>query len=469
MINFRAAQTLLSGIILIFNIPIHAQSINFGSPSTLFSLDGAHWELSQPMIPVLNADGSHVDFYGLTGSTYKKHTYTAGSYPATTFLLYGDFNFIIDVHDFDGDGKGDILTDADLFKNNGNNIYDRYLFGNISYEMEGTLDYDGDGLRDILITEDDFSTSRTTLYIFRNKGGFTFERIVVEQNKRRMNTVITADINGDKRDDIIITTGIDTKPFVIFISNADGTFTTREIEGNGKYFLPHTLCATDMDKDGDLDLVVMDYEKGLWFFENQDDFTSSIRHKSTSFDPVTDGLSVHCDDLNGDGWPEMIISTLTPSRLTISVSKGTGPFEFDALQEIGFLQGGTTSGFAPQGRAVTRMIHAIDINADNKKDIVLTSTFDKKQVAWINNSVTNSADEILSDIVVYPNPADNFVQVKSEQALSYTIVSITGLPCLAGRIYRERSIDTSTLVPGTYFLILTDHKGVTRTEKLLKQ
>ena len=44
-------------------------------------------------------------FYGLTGSTYKKHTYTAGSYPATSCMLFNDFNYITDAHDFDDDGR----------------------------------------------------------------------------------------------------------------------------------------------------------------------------------------------------------------------------------------------------------------------------------------------------------------------------------------------------------------------------
>ena len=49
-------------------ITLQAQSITFGPTTTLFSLDGAHWTLSQPMIPTVSSDGKHIDFYGLTGS-----------------------------------------------------------------------------------------------------------------------------------------------------------------------------------------------------------------------------------------------------------------------------------------------------------------------------------------------------------------------------------------------------------------
>jgi hypothetical protein len=82
-------QTLL---LILFSISLQSQSLTFGPTTTLFNLDGAHWALSQPMVTTASSDGKHVDFYGLTGSTYKKHTYTAGSYLATSIMLFGDLN-----------------------------------------------------------------------------------------------------------------------------------------------------------------------------------------------------------------------------------------------------------------------------------------------------------------------------------------------------------------------------------------
>ncbi|MBK8348695.1 MAG: hypothetical protein IPL08_14190 [Saprospiraceae bacterium] len=71
------------------NINLHllqSQSITFGPTTTLFNLDGAHWALSQPMIPAASSDGKHIDFYGLKGARTKSIP-TAGSYPATSFML----------------------------------------------------------------------------------------------------------------------------------------------------------------------------------------------------------------------------------------------------------------------------------------------------------------------------------------------------------------------------------------------
>ena len=213
----------------------------------------------------------------------------------------------------------------------------------------------------------------------------------------------------------------------------------------------------------------MDYEKGLWFFENQNNFTSAVRRKDTSFDAVTNGLLVHTSDLNGDGWPEMIVGTLTPTKLSIQVSKGTGPFEFDALQEIGFVQGGT-SDFAPTGRAVTRLLHTIDINDDGKKDIVMTSTFDKKQVAWINNSIISSnRDELLTEVSVFPNPVADFLFYTSDLSVTYTIFNMSGDLCLKGELQTNDPLDISTLCPGSYFLVTMDEKGTKKPQKFIKR
>jgi hypothetical protein len=452
----KSFQSLL---LLLITFSLHAQSITFGPTSTLFNLDGAHWPLSQPMIPASHADGKHQDFYGLTGSTYKRHTYTNGSYPATPLVLFGAFNFITDVRDFDGDGKYDILTDADLFKQTTSSTFERQSFGNISYEVEGSLDYNGDGRRDVVITEDDFVSGNTSLYIFKNNGNFSFDKVVVEQNKRKFSTVIVGDVNQDGRDDIITANSGDFKPFTVFLSNPDGSFTTRDLLGNDHYFLSQSYSVADLDKDGDLDLMALDNQKGLWIFENKDGFVTTSQRQATSFDAVTDALSVHSADLNNDGWTEIIVCTLTASQLNVLVSKGTGPFVFDIPKKIGTMLGGT-SDFAPAGRAVTRLLHTVDINADGKKDIVMTSTFDKKQVAWLNTSLISAVeDEELTNTLIFPIPTSSILKISSEKVLTYKIIDMMGRLMQSGTVMDDNSIEVRSLNPGNYILLLSNEKG----------
>ncbi len=42
---------------------IQSQSLTFWSTTTLFNMEGAHWELSQPMIPAISSDGTILTMY----------------------------------------------------------------------------------------------------------------------------------------------------------------------------------------------------------------------------------------------------------------------------------------------------------------------------------------------------------------------------------------------------------------------
>ncbi|MBK8055432.1 MAG: T9SS type A sorting domain-containing protein [Saprospiraceae bacterium] len=456
--------------LLIITLSLRAQSLTYGSATTLFDLETSHTGISQPMIPVLNADGKHLDFYGLSGKKYRKYLYGSGNYPGTNFSLFTDFDIIIDAHDYDGDGMVDIVTESDIFRSKASNVYERVTFASFSEDIEGVLDYDGDGRRDVLVTMDDGFSNAENMFIYRNKGNFTFEKITVEQKKRRYATVFTADLNGDKRDDIIASTGSDGIPFVVFISKADGTFTTREILGGDNYYRSHTLSARDMDKDGDLDLVVMDFQKGLRMIENRDQFATTAIRSAVSLDNVTNGLLVHCDDINGDGWPDMIVATLTAASLTIHVGKGTGPFQFEALKEVAKALGGSTGGFAPRGLAVSRILYTRDINADGKKDIILTSGFDKEQKAWLNTSVLSSHQEIpSSDITLFPNPAGQFLYFGNDDAIDVSVYDIKGSSLLQKRILPHQPLDIHILKNGAYIAYINDERGRSSSLKFLKE
>ena len=66
----------------------HSQSLTFGPATTLFNLDPAHWGLSQPMIPVVGADGKQVDFKEST--RYRVYGTSCKLAPAEVYKIYGE-------------------------------------------------------------------------------------------------------------------------------------------------------------------------------------------------------------------------------------------------------------------------------------------------------------------------------------------------------------------------------------------
>jgi hypothetical protein len=466
MNNFKTLQSMMKYTFIFLTFSLHAQSLSFNPMATLFELEQDHWALGQPMIPYARPESGIVDFYGLTGSRYKKHTYTSGHYPETEFFLAGDFSYILDVHDFDEDGVPDLLTDADVWKGLGPTNFSPRLG---IFNFDGSLDYDGDGLKDVIDTRTTATSNLSSIYVWRNQGNMQFNRLWIEENKRRIWSVFTADINADGRDDIVTVNSSSAVPFAVFISHEDGSITTREISSNNISFLDYSIALVDMDQDGDIDLIAMDNADGMWYIENIDDFATTEWKRLPAFDGIENKLFVHTDDLNGDGWPELILATFTDTELTLYISEGTGPMEFAAPEVLGTVMGGSTSGFAPEGKAVMRLLHTIDINGDGKKDIVMTSTFDKKQVAWYNTSDISRTEDIHWSPSFYPNPVADAITIEADVAYHYQITDITGRPMLSGSASDIQTIDVSRLSMGIYILTLRHPNGATHSASFIKK
>jgi hypothetical protein len=91
-------------------------------------------------------------------------------------------------------------------------------------------------------------------------------------------------------------------------------------------------------------------------------------------------------------------------------------------------------------------------------------------------SVVTSVEEakgISLEIVLYPNPATDFIILKIENCeienLSYQLIDINGNLLLSNKVEsNETNIAMSNRVSGTYFLNVTDNKKIIRTFKIIK-
>jgi Secretion system C-terminal sorting domain len=83
------------------------------------------------------------------------------------------------------------------------------------------------------------------------------------------------------------------------------------------------------------------------------------------------------------------------------------------------------------------------------------------------------AKDISLEIVVYPNPATDFIRLKIEnyeaEDLSYQLYNSNGTPVKNDIIQgRETTISMQNLLPATYFLKIIDDKIIVKTFKLIK-
>ena len=219
-------------------------------------------------------------------------------------------------------------------------------------------DIDNDGLDDIYLVSN-FEENK----LYKNKGNFTFEDIAVVSKTNDDNGFDTGatmlDINNDGWLDIYLCKAGSLKDDEarrnkLFVNQKDGTFK----EEAKKWGLDDPGYSTqaftfDYDKDGDLDLYVLNYR---YDFKNNTKISGKIqseieettsdqlyRNDGNHFTKVTGeaglynkawGLGVAIADINNDGWEDLYVSNdyLEPDFIYINQQDGT--FKNEALKRV---------------------------------------------------------------------------------------------------------------------------------------
>jgi len=254
-------------------------------------------------------------------------------------------------------------------------IYSNYYGG----AGVGIADINNDGLQDLF-----FAGNLVGDKLYLNKGNLQFEDITKQagiiDNGGWSSGVLMADINKDGFIDIYITRELyDDRPDLrknqLYINNGNNTF-TEKAEQYGIADTARTRHATflDYDKDGDLDLLLLnqppnpgDYsrfygadlskeEYGIKLMENKGerfiDITEKAGLKKTGFPN-----SVSASDLNGDGWTDLFISNDFWIADWMFINNGDGTFTnkiYDNFRHISYFSMG---------------VDAADINNDGLLDL----------------------------------------------------------------------------------------------------
>ena len=333
----------------------------------------------------------------------------------TLSLLDADYalNFTLAV-DVDGNGTLDLVTantgtdDVSVFLGNGDGTFQGALTTAVgdqpTWVAAGHLD--GNATLDLaVVNAGPLGGQAGTLSVLFGTGNGGFSPGPKFFLNTEPNSVIIGDLNGDGKSDLA---AIVQSPHVawnlqVVLGNGNGTFRTptvipliEDLVGN--------LTASDLDLDGDLDLIMtVGTEIGILANHGDGTFQPLLR-----FDGGTPMGPITAIDLNHDQRPDLVIPQSRGGTTTVLLNTAAAPTRIShdingdgtadlvwrdtnsGTVAIWFMKGATIKSTAfPAGVSLDWKIQQMgDLNRDGKADLVWQNTSNGLVAVWLMNGQT---------------------------------------------------------------------------------
>lgn len=284
----------------------------------------------------------------------------------------GQSTAAITTGDLNGDGQPDlVITDPvagslDVLLSTGKGQFGSpvtYSAGNTPGAL-ALADLKGDGVLDAIVG------TASGLGVLLGTGGGAFGMAQFYTASDTFGTVAIADFNGDGKPDVAAVDATANR-VTVFLGNGDGTLQTGKAISLSSSFIPLSVAANDVNKDGKPDLIVALGASGqgqpgaIAVSLGNGDGTFQTPQMTALPGPIiqqaigaaaTAGLAV--GDLNGDGIPDVVtaINGATSNQVAVLLGIGNGSFKTPVLSNTG---------------AAPPEILIADINMDGKPDLLL--------------------------------------------------------------------------------------------------
>jgi hypothetical protein len=267
-------------------------------------------------------DGKIAWYKNLTANTFQSRTVGGHRFGRQRRLNTGKL-LAQDVFaaDLDGDGDGDILSATS--KNNTISWYEN--LGSDKYGPEQVIttaannpesifatDLDGDGDADLL------SASRWGgIDWFKNKGGGNFSSKRFIYNTNGASSIFATDLDGDGDADVIAAESLG--DVIGWYENQDGlgNFSNRKIITTA-VDSPSSVYATDLDGDGDADLLSASKwdDKIAWYENRLDTPANDFGPQRLITDKANFATDVYAADIDGDGVTDVLSASAYDKKIS---------------------------------------------------------------------------------------------------------------------------------------------------------
>ncbi len=359
------------------------------SPSTDFALAGSSSSLRNALeVADFDDDGKMdaviIDNFS-TGKIFKNSHATAGQSITTASLseestTYASTYNVIAL-DIDGDGKEDLHSGFQLFRNNSSGAISFSTGASTSssgFNYVARGDFDKDGKMDLAVTDGSafiqVYQNRSTRGAFTATGNFgTFNSTAVSLAKpNNYGGIVAEDFDNDGYDDLASVNSVANSITIygnkgvygpLSVSSFQlitlGTFTP--ISGT----TPYSLTAKDFDGDGKIDLAVTYFNSAFVSVYRNISVPADIQFAAAVNLPcVSKGYDIASQDLDGDGKAEIVVIH----------QPNPGPGSFSVFQNVSAV--GNITFNAVVNYPITRNpqgLNIADINSDQKPDILIVA------------------------------------------------------------------------------------------------
>jgi hypothetical protein len=259
-------------------------------------------------------DDGDLDIVGASsnGVTWFENDGTHFSIPVTAITIGIEFSFSVFAVDLNMDGHMDVLS-ADFtgnsviwYENNGAMSFTPQTIANSMEKASSVfaMDMDDDGDIDILSsTRGDGLTLPGKITMFRNDGFMVFNNETIDDlNMSGANSVSAADFDGDGDNDILAASRDGSGYIKWYDNDGFGNFVPQVIINN--YFGVEKVIATDMDSDGNIDIVGVNSNLDEFFWYQNDGSTNFTKYVTSNI--WADPIAVFPADIDGDGDMDII-------------------------------------------------------------------------------------------------------------------------------------------------------------------
>lgn len=227
------------------------------------------------------------------------------------------------------------------------------------------VDLDNDNLKDLVLTSYD-----DTIMWYKNvDGDFShFQRQIISSQIVDIPSCIAhGDLNNDGLEDIIATSSSAQDKIVWFENLGNGLFSNEIIISN-TINGPLAINISDIDNDGDMDILTGGQDDTVILLENLN--VGNFQNPVTIYDGNYNTRKIKTADLNNDNLLDIISSH---DDGTIYWAKNLGDNNYDNRQ---YITGGSDDGTA---------IDFIDVNEDSFLDIITANNYSTDNVRYILN------------------------------------------------------------------------------------